>query len=67
MHRISGFAKDAAFEKITKRFKAYHLRVPVGNGVRSRLSPPNGNVLFVPSRNVLLTGVRLGRCKKDNY
>src|ERR1700680_3296617 len=32
-----------------------------------RLSPPNDNVLFVPSRNVLLTALRLGRCKKDNY
>jgi hypothetical protein len=31
------------------------------------LTPPNDNVLFVPSRNVLLTAFRLGRCKKDNY
>jgi len=31
------------------------------------LSAPNDNVLFVPSRNVLLTAVRLGRCNKDNY
>ena len=31
------------------------------------MSPPNDNVLFVPSRNVLLTAFRLGRCKKDNY
>ena len=34
--------------------------------VSGSVSPPNDNVLFEPSRNVLLTAVRLGRCKKDN-
>ena len=30
-----------------------------------KVSPQNGNVLFAQSRNVLLTWIRLGRCKKD--
>jgi hypothetical protein len=31
------------------------------------VSAQSDNVLFAQSRNVLLTGLRLGRCKKDNY
>jgi hypothetical protein len=33
----------------------------------STLSPQSDNVLFEQSRNVLLTSLTLGRCRKDNY
>jgi len=31
------------------------------------VSPQNDNVLFEQSRNVLLTALKLRRCRKDNY
>ena len=48
----------------------------VGNGpffkiilcwIRLPLSPQNDNVLFEQSRNVLLTAIKLRRCRKENY